>query len=65
MANEKGTIFSFCWIWCLFIYFLFFLPLLADGTFHVLGPLENVNQGDEWLLSSEKPYMKTQRSAAN
>ena len=63
--QAEGTIFSFCWIWCLFIYFLFFLPLLADGTFHVLGPLENVNQGDEWLLSSGKPYMKNQRSAAN
>ena len=36
--QAEGTIFSFCWIWCLFIYFLFFLPLLADGTFHVFGP---------------------------
>ena len=63
--HAEGTIFSFLLDMVPFYLFPLFLPLLADGTFHVFGPLENVDQGDEWLLSSGKPYMKNQRSAAN
>ena len=43
----------------------FSYPCWLMGLFMCLDPLENVNQGDEWLLSSGKPYMKNQRSAAN